>query len=323
MKFFTAKNMTIIFLTLTTGNLFQAQVSFVAHKTNGALEKEFLKHLKNVFSINVFIETGTYNGGTTEIAADIFDQVYTVELHEGMAKTAQSRFKNRPNVIASQGTSPEFLQKIIPTIDSHKRLMIFLDAHFCGDGTAVDKEGPNHQDGITAIRKEMEAIKQSGRTDAVIIVDDIRGFGSKINDQLYVGCWAYPSVQELVAAARSINEHYSCYLLGDMLLIFDARYYQLEFSEVVKACTMSRLFDGCNATPQQLKDAETIISRASGEEKEFIKQLCQVMVKYSDPEFHHHFWLGLIALNEGNSDLANQLFNEVKKRDQLFVAGYL
>jgi len=279
------------------------QITFIGHKSSsGGLDQKFLESLVKEFKSNVFIESGTYAGETTAVAAPLFGEVHTIELAYKMAEAAKARFINDQNVTVYHGSSAEVFDDIIPKLNQKgANILFYLDAHYCGEGTAIDKEGSDSPDGLTAIRKEIASIKRCGLKDCVILVDDIRCFGSQINGKLYPSCNVYPSVQEVCKSLTEINSNFCFYLIGDMLLVYDITKHSPNFSPTIRACTISRLFDGSNYSQEELMGAELEISAASGPEKIFLKNLCLDMDQYNYPEFHHELWLGLIYFNEGDS----------------------
>ena len=292
----------LIFL-LYKPSICHGQIIFASHKSdNGSLDQRLMENLIKEFKIDTFIESGTYMGETTATAAKLFKEVHTVELYQAMAEAAKTRFIKDHNITVYHGSSAEVFDDIIPKLNQKGATILFyLDAHYCGEGTAIDKEGPNSPDGITAVRKEIASIKRWRPENCVILVDDIRGFGSQVNGKSYLGCWAYPAVQEVCRSLSEVNPNFCFYLIGDMLIAYDKTKNNPDFSPTVKACTTSRLFDGSNYSKSEILEAELQISQASGPEKDFLKKLCLEMDKYNDPEFHYDLWLGLIYLNEGDT----------------------
>ena len=61
--------------------------------------------LKETFLLDVFVETGTYVGETTNVAASIFDAIHTIELSERLYLAAARRFINDINVSVHHGSS--------------------------------------------------------------------------------------------------------------------------------------------------------------------------------------------------------------------------
>lgn len=291
-------------------------ITFTSHKNeyNYALEQSFLKQLQEIFNISIFIETGTFYGNTTAEAASIFSTIHTIELNPSLVQCARNRFAHQRHITVHQGNSPEIFKTLLPELKSQGCILFFLDAHYSGGNTVAGPEGTSAADGITAIRKEISAIKQSGIQNCVILIDDIRGFGTRTEGQDFLGCWAYPPLKEVCDKLREINNNFESVLIGDILLTFDKTQHIVPFTPMVKACTISRLFDGSNYSEKDLLEAEKTIAASQGKERAFIKQLCQNMNVYKDPEFHHQLWYGLLSLSEHRTDEAAQAFDKVLER---------
>ena len=270
-------------------------LNFVSNKTkNGSLDSNFLKEMKSVFKCDAFLETGTYDGKTAQTAALIFNEVHTVELEYHLFQNTNVFLSTLANVKTYHDSSPEMIKSVAPSIKG--RILFWLDAHYSGEGTAMSNNNPYSPDAITPICDELKAIKECGLTDCVILIDDIRGFGSTINGIEYLGCWAYPSIQEVCDLGKQINHNFSFALLGDTLLMYDTTQHTPPLSPVVEACTRSRLYDGINLTDQELIDYEKTIMNTQGEEKKFITELYNRMTDCKDPLFHHDLWYGLISI---------------------------
>jgi len=289
---------------------------FVDYKVKDSLGKNFIKNMVETFKPDIFFETGTWNGGTTLNAVPYFKSVYTVELHEKIFNSKKKKFSQFKNIYAYNGKSANTIKRVAPTING--RILFWLDAHFSGEGTALTFNDPSAAKAITPIREELAAIQEANIQDCIILIDDIRGFGTKIKNQEYIGCWAYPTLQEVKELLLKINDDFECVLLGDMLLAYDKNKYQPNFTQTVQACTKTRLYDGYNLSDEQLLQLEEKIMHASTEEKEFIKQLYNKMTDYKDPMLWHDMWFALIELGSGNYRSARKAFSKVKVRKQLF-----
>jgi hypothetical protein len=115
----------------------------------------------------VFVETGTYLGNTTAMAARYFREVHTIELQDDLYKRAQERFRGTPNVNCHLGNSSEVLRDLATFID--EPALFFLDAHWSGGVTAHGKvEVP--------LLEELEILRRRNHDD-FIIVDDARLIG--------------------------------------------------------------------------------------------------------------------------------------------------
>ncbi len=292
-----------------------ALFEFVSNKTSeGVLDDHFFKELKNTFQPDIFFETGTYSGETTMAAIPYFKELVSVEFHEGLAEVAKRKFSEFTQVRVFYGQSPDLIRTIAPALKG--TILFWLDAHYSGEGTALSSNDLESPDAITAIRNELSAIQDTGIQDCVILIDDIRGFGTEVSGVDYMGCWAYPSIQEVEKAILKINLHFELALVGDILLAYDKTKYQPQFSEAVKACTKTRLYDGENLTDSELQELEKTIMHASFQEKQCIKKLYSMMTGCKDPMFLHDLWYGLIELGDKNYTDAYRAFLKVKIRTQ-------
>ena len=115
--------------------------------------------------LNVFVETGTFHGRTTEWAMKHFREVFTIEAHEPYFKKQQQRLGGR-NVNFALADSSKFLPAFIPD----EPALFWLDAHWSPD---LDSEKP---DVVCPVLAEIRHINKSP-VDHVIMIDDARLFG--------------------------------------------------------------------------------------------------------------------------------------------------
>ncbi len=301
---------TICFQTLSA-----APLTFTSHKDRaGSLEPVFLQQLRESLGTTICVETGTSNGDTTIQAARIFKQVHTVKRQPAMAKGQKHHFSHQPHVTVYQGSSYEALAKMLPTLKTQGKILFFLNDHYNDRITPKIAEGPASIENVTEIRRELQAIKENGVRDCAILVGDIRRFGTRANNKNYRGHWAYPVLQEVRQTLLEINSNFEFALVGDMLLAYDKSSKNVQLSPLVKACTISRLFDDAQYNEDELLQAEKSIASAQGEERAFLKQLCQNTLGYTYAEFHPLLWSGLLSLDEKKYTDALQAFDTVVAR---------
>ncbi|OBH10100.1 hypothetical protein [Mycobacterium sp. E1747] len=146
------------------------------------------RHLRDVFESRghrIFVEAGTYKGATTAYMADYADQVFSVELHEGLFAEVQQRLGANPKITLICGDSTVEVPKIVAGCATPP--LIFLDGHFSGPGTA---EGDESEPAGSTLQR-LADVTPAGST---IIVDDLRQFGTKER---------IPQLDEIALAARS------------------------------------------------------------------------------------------------------------------------
>lgn len=271
---------------------------------NGALSLQVLQQIKTLFGVTAFIESGTYLGDTAEVASRIFE-VHTVELSQQLFTQAQKRFIRNRNVHLYFGDSSEVLPKILPTLQT-KKLLFWLDGHWSAGNTA--KGALN-----TPIIQELQLIQRLGIKDSVILIDDIRFFQKPVIDPHGTTVEGYPELKYLIDEIKKIDASYQYLVLGDILLAFPGNY-QINASPLVRACTISRLFDGTNYPISEVLAAEAIIAEAQGEELETIQWLSSDKFTFnSEGEFgqgRYYFLWNALTLSKRNPERAVQFFNK-------------
>lgn len=127
-----------------------------------------MTNLKTEFSIDYFIETGTYYGNTSAWASNEFDTVKTIELSDELYSSVQDEYGHIGNIEFVKGKSQERLPDIIQNLDSSA--IFWLDAHYSGGVTA----GENYE---CPLLEELEVIGKSN-VNKYVFIDDARLFCS-------------------------------------------------------------------------------------------------------------------------------------------------
>lgn len=252
-----------------------------------SLSEEFLKEMVDLFSVDVFVESGTFFGGTTEEAAKYFRQVHTIELCPNLYRKAVLRFLGRNNIHVYLGDSSKLIPEILPNIRG--KIMFWLDGHYSEGMTAKgDKNTP--------IVEELEAIKKSGIKDAVILIDDIRCFQEVDDRPENQSLKNYPSVAQLEKLVLAINKDYQFYVYGDTAIAYP-KSDGIIVSPVVQACTISRLSEDKHFDADELLKAEKTIAHAQGLELKTIRTLCNVFrpsAEHHGIGKHYYLWHSLV-----------------------------
>ena len=269
------------------------------------LSPQFMRELRDAFGLTAFIETGTFRGDTTAVAAKIFEAVHSIELSAELHTQATERFAGQGAVHLHGGDSAELLPRILAS-GPREKVLFWLDGHFSG--------GPTAQGGVnTPILDEIRAIAAAGVKDCVVLVDDLRCFqppGPRTPPSLT----GYPTVWELREALRAIFPKLSFTHYGDVALAFSADSGPA-LSPVLQGCTVSRLFDALPpeiAAPpvEELFQAEQLIAAATGSEYESVVALASA---YPSGEKHglgghYQLWAGLAFNQSGRAMEARRCF---------------
>lgn len=142
----------------------------LGHIVSTLLEEDF-------YFFDTFIESGTLTGNTTLEMSNYFQRVHTVELSEYYFNEFQKVLGNNNETITSHlGDSSKVVPDILKTLTNKNNCIFFLDGHWSsGDTGRGEKDCPLIEECL-GIDKNYKAEK------GIIIIDDYRLFGTKINE---------------------------------------------------------------------------------------------------------------------------------------------
>lgn len=121
--------------------------------------------------IQYFIETGTYLGGTTEAAHDLFTHTHTIELDPYLYTLSKVYLQKYPNITCHQGDSAEILTSLLPTIKGP--ILYWLDAHY---SRGITEKGDDY---TPVVRELIGILNHPYRKESIILIDDARCFIGK------------------------------------------------------------------------------------------------------------------------------------------------
>jgi hypothetical protein len=138
-----------------------------------SIDFNFLNLLQDDYTkYNCFVETGTLVGNTIFSVEPYFNKLYTIEFSEKYYINTKNNYRgNKINFIL--GDSSIVFETLLPNITD--KCIFFLDGHWSsGDTGRSDKDCPLYE--------EITHINNLFVNDAIIIIDDFRLFGLKINE---------------------------------------------------------------------------------------------------------------------------------------------
>lgn len=146
----------------------------------------------------VFIETGTYKGGTIFHMSKHFNELYTIEVANHLYKDVVEKYNQTKlnNINFILGDSCNVLPKLLPKITN--KSIVFLDGHFSSLNTGKgDKDVPLYE--------EVSAIMSFHKNECIIIIDDIRLVGTDRNED-----WSDISIDQIleITKPRQIDSFY-------------------------------------------------------------------------------------------------------------------
>ncbi len=159
-------------------------------KISSNIPGPLIRRLQRKWHTKFFVETGTAHGDTAELAAVLFDRVWSCDINAELVDSSQKRLADYPNVEITVESSPDFLHRIRPNLV--QPVMYWLDAHWCG-GPKPAKE--------CLLLEELKAIAPLNRC-SVILIDDIELMESPPPQPHDPTQW--PTIAEV----QSILDHY-------------------------------------------------------------------------------------------------------------------
>ncbi len=206
----------------------------------------FIGELHRRFAPQVFVETGTFRGETTEWASRVFEHVHSVEAHEGTFRETAGRLKGLSNVRVEHTDTRSFLARLVPTLKGPA--VFWLDAHWCASPTTygASDECP--------VLDELSIIAESP-VDHFILIDDARLFLSPPPAPHDPRAW--PSIRDLMRAPAICEERYYTVVADDIVFTVPAtaRDWSVEYWREEERTRESRMLEaGAGLTAKGLRE---------------------------------------------------------------------
>lgn len=171
-------------------------------------KRAILNDYKKKYSLNVFVETGTFTGDTVEYLKNSFKKVVSIELAKDLANKAKIRFENDDNVAIIEGDSGKVLKGIVEEIN--EPILFWLDGHYSSEFFIGDEYFVTAKSDLnTPVEEEIKTILLS-RKDHVILIDDAR---------LFIGLDDYPSISRIKRLVKRYAKNYSVVISDDIIRI--------------------------------------------------------------------------------------------------------
>jgi hypothetical protein len=175
-----------------------------------SIEKKLLQFFRQQLQVTTFVETGTYQGDSMNVAADIFDECHSIELSQDLYEATQSKFAGRANIKLYQGESATILNAASEQF-AERPVVFWLDAHWCvGENTAG-------QDSQSPLRDELRAIGRL-HPQSVVLIDDARLYLCPPPEPHRFTDW--PDFHDIVILLQSLSQHHRLMILNDVILFY-------------------------------------------------------------------------------------------------------
>ena len=174
-----------------------------------SIDRRLLARLTELLPLEVFVETGTYEGDSVQAATEFFAELHTIELSDELFAGAAERFKDSPQVHVHHGSSPDVLGELSGRL-GQRSVLYWLDAHWCGEDSAKGElECP--------LLFELEAIGSLGER-SVVMIDDARLFLAPPPAPSSPDQW--PSFSDLLSRLSAIQPEHELTVIDDVLVFF-------------------------------------------------------------------------------------------------------
>lgn len=163
--------------------------------------------LKEKFDIDTFVETGTFKGKTTEMAAKYFEHVVTFEAQKSYYLEAKKRFRKNNKVNVYHGDTRETFRDALAFIEG--KIIFWLDSHWCG----LDSYGEHNQN---PLMEELTAISQCSVITPFIFIDDARLFLSPPPMPNNPDDW--PNISDIILSFSKFRINFYSIIFEDVII---------------------------------------------------------------------------------------------------------
>ncbi len=175
-----------------------------------SIDADLVRLLTEELPLEVFVETGTYEGGSVRAMLALFNEIHTIELSSDLAKRAEEEFASTSGVNVHQGRSENVLTRLRPKLKGRPALF-WLDAHWSDEPQAVGG------DGQCPLLGEIEAI-DSLHEQSVVMIDDARLFLSPPPPPADASDW--PDLSAVLERLRRLRPEHELMVIDDVIVFF-------------------------------------------------------------------------------------------------------
>lgn len=168
-------------------------------------------HVEDINEYSTFVETGTAYGQTLMQIYPYFNKIFTVEISEELWNWVNPHVKELTHVQHVLGDSLLEIPKFLKTLTKDDKVFFWLDAHW-----SQGLSSKNEYD--VPLIQECVIIDNGYLADtAVIVIDDVRMFGTKGNED-----WTDISIEAVKSSFKKFKILFSKEI-NDRLLLFIQR----------------------------------------------------------------------------------------------------
>jgi hypothetical protein len=175
-----------------------------------SIDVALVECLREALALDVFVETGTFEGEAVERVRGLFEEVHTIELSVPHYERAKARFASEANVRVYHGDSREVLRSLREQLEP-RRVLYWLDAHWCGE-----TEGSNAPTQCPLLG-ELDAIGRLNQ-ESVVLIDDARLFLATPPEPQDVADW--PRLDDVLRRLAALSRAHELMVINDVITFF-------------------------------------------------------------------------------------------------------
>lgn len=164
-----------------------------------ALSESELRSMMKI-PCQIFVETGTFLGETTDLAKNMFEMVHTIEIQSELFERARNLFAGNSNVKCYLGDSSIVLEDICKNLKNPT--CFWLDGHYSGGKTGKGEKN-------VPLYAELEMIMKYCSEKCVILIDDCRLFQKTYHDGIRHIGWEEINTNTILEIVKSRINSYS------------------------------------------------------------------------------------------------------------------
>ena len=177
------------------------------------IDEKLLHFFAQQLPLEVFVETGTYQGENLKVAQKFFKACFSVELDGNHFRKVSKQFSGNENIFIEQGDSKELLASIKDQV-TQASAVFWLDAHDVYNKVNAEIDPLNAQSPLLG---ELEAIEVLN-TSSVILIDDAHLYLSVPPKPNAFGRW--PDFHDVTLALLKMSSQHRIAIYNDTIVYY-------------------------------------------------------------------------------------------------------
>ena len=177
-----------------------------------SIDPQLVELLKQLLPLEVFVETGTFEGEAVQRIRPYFEEIHSVESSEKYFASASERFRQDQAIHLYLDDSSRLLRQLFPQLRS-RSVLYWFDAHWCEADASAGKSSQ------CPLLQELEAM-DTLNSQSVILIDDARLFLCAPPAPHEVSQW--PDFDSIVKRLEALSSHHELMVINDVILFFPA-----------------------------------------------------------------------------------------------------